>query len=226
MNWISLKAARRKSKSYVASREHFEQSCTYTVKWIIKCLLFVLCIAVLHMTMPAVSTVHYNCFMLQHHILSMRCEHTQSHTQTEAGLRTQLFSLTKRGVKNTLFGTNMCFIPQKVTIKIAVENKRLWLGVMCKIVIVACEIFFISQSIWAIYNCSSVYGRLRGYLLMLHRILSMFFRIFSHLLHFNLCFFSSAFTYCLVCESNGLHLITHFVSWLEKIMKDDVFLLV
>lgn len=67
----------------------------------------------------------------------MRCEHTQSHTQTEAGLRTKLFSLTKRGVKNTLFGTNMCFIPQKVTIKIAVENKRLWLGVMCKIVIVS-----------------------------------------------------------------------------------------
>lgn len=77
----------------------------------------------------------------------MRCEHTQSHPQTEAGLRTKLFSLTKRGVKKTLFGTNMCFIPQKVTIKIAVENKRLWLGVMCKIVIVACEMFFISQSI-------------------------------------------------------------------------------
>lgn len=35
------------------------------------------------MTMPAVSTVHYNCVMLQQHILSMRCEHTQSHPQTE-----------------------------------------------------------------------------------------------------------------------------------------------
>lgn len=58
-----------------------------------------------------------------------------------------------------------------------------------------------------IYNCNSVYGRLLSYMFMLNRQLSMFLHIHSPALLHYLCFCSSAFTSCLVCESTGLHLI-------------------
>lgn len=58
---------------------------------------------------------------------------------TEAGLLSKFFSMTNRGVQNTaaLFGTNMCFIPRKVTIKIAIEDKKTQFSLMCKVLIVS-----------------------------------------------------------------------------------------
>lgn len=49
---------------------------------------------------------------------------SQSHTKAEAVVKI-LFIDQQRCWTSAHFGTNMCFIPQKVTIKIAIENKRL-----------------------------------------------------------------------------------------------------
>lgn len=103
------------------------------------------------------------------------------------------FSLTNRGVKkiHPLSMEPTCALyPQKVTIKIAIENKRLPLvqhnvqDFDCplnagKKVKVACEMVFISLSIWVIYNYKSVYGRLLSYSFMLNRLLSIFLHIHS-----------------------------------------------
>lgn len=79
------------------------------------------CISVLHMTKPAVSRMHYNCYTYQHNNVASRLwsleryEHTRQSVSYKDWKPDCLISMTNRGVKNTaaLFGTNMCFIPQK-----------------------------------------------------------------------------------------------------------------
>lgn len=177
------------------------------------------------MTKPAVFRMHYNCYTYQQNNVTSclwslkRYEHVQQSVSYKGWSWTVvkiLFIDQQRCWTSAHFGTNMCFIPQKVTIKIAIENKRLMHNVQdfdcqrrekkkSKLLVR----WFLYQSIWVIYNCNSIYGRLLSYMVMLNRLLSIFLHIHSPaLLHCCYLFFCSfAFTSCLVCESTGLHLI-------------------
>lgn len=140
------------------------------------------CISVLHMTKPAVSRMHYQSYMYQRFILSVITKEVWAYSTVSLIHRLKLDCCSSlwpvEVFRKTFvhFGTNMCFIPQKLTIKIAISNKgpfklfqhrcaRFWLSAWCrkKQVQVACDMVLISPSTWVVYKCNLVYGRLLSY---------------------------------------------------------------